>query len=511
MSIWKNAGANLKRGWLSWAALAAVMVFFVPIASAQSNQSDPSNLDSDQVAELVDLNGDRDPGNDPNGEELAVTASPLQTASASAQDSAPGEDIPTNYRQYINQMFEKMHKPFEFHGYMRAGVGINHRGGDNETFRPPTIFPQRWRLGNETDNYVEATFVNNWLNPQRDQDSAWFKTQLLITWITNEESNFADTTVALREAFAEAGNVIKSKPGLSFWAGQRYYRRHDIHIIDWYYLTNSGSGGGFQDLDLGFGKLHVAYMGGSDTDGGNVQPEEGRATKSGFDIRITDIQVPGGSGTLWLWPTYASNVADSNVGIAGGFIHFKGGLMGGFNKATVQFGLGPSSNFDTFGPVGQDQGTLSVRATDALVIQPSPELSMMATVAVDYLDNGVDDGAGRFQRLWATAGARPIYHFTQYLSVAAELGFEFVNIKGDGDVDQSGPLAKLTVAPQISPDMGFWGRPQIRAYASAFIWGSGLSDDPADATDAAFGSVGGDAFSDNTFGMNFGLQAESWW
>lgn len=477
----RNPGAKLKPSWLSSAALAAAltMIFAFPAFAQPEEGGDDASASEETVAE------------------------PVTTAEEPVIDtSAESAGVPTAYQDYVREMIDNMPKPFEFHGYMRAGYGITSKGTDNVSVTPPTIFPQRWRLGNENDNYVEAVFVNNWINPERESDSAWFKTQLLITWITNQDSNFDTTTVALRESFAQAGNVIKSKPGLSFWAGQRYYRRHDIHVIDWFYLSNSGYGGGFEDLDLGFGKMHVALMGGANNDPAN-NTGDGQPAKYGFDVRISDIKVPGGSGTLQLWPTYASNNdnVDGEVGIAAAFIHTKGGFMGGFNKAHIQFGTGPSSNFDTFDAFGQPGGRLGIRASDQLQIQPSPKLSLMGTVAFDYLDNGNDDGAGQFKRTWIAAGVRPIYHMTKYAAIAAELGLDFVNIDQDGDEnDISGPLIKFTVAPTITPGASFWGRPQIRAYASAFVWTSDLE-----------GQVGGGAFNTDTFGATFGVQAESWW
>lgn len=41
----------------------------------------------------------------------------------------------------------------------------------------------------------------------------------------------------------------------TIWAGKRFYQRHDVHMIDFYYWDISGHGAGIENIDLGFGKL----------------------------------------------------------------------------------------------------------------------------------------------------------------------------------------------------------------------------------------------------------------
>ena len=63
-----------------------------------------------------------------------------------------------------------------------------------------------------------------------------------------------------REAFIQAGNIFEGQPGAKFWAGERYYRRQHIEINDFYSLDMSGYGAGVEDLNVGIGKLAVAYL-----------------------------------------------------------------------------------------------------------------------------------------------------------------------------------------------------------------------------------------------------------
>lgn len=50
-------------------------------------------------------------------------------------------------------------------------------------------------------------------------------------------------------------NLIDWLPGSTLWAGKRFYQRHDVHMIDFYYWDISGPGAGLENVDLGFGKL----------------------------------------------------------------------------------------------------------------------------------------------------------------------------------------------------------------------------------------------------------------
>jgi maltoporin len=157
------------------------------------------------------------------------------------------------------EQLEQAEKAFEFHGYARSGFGLNGLGGQQVAFRAPGA-DAKYRLGNEAETYAELVFVNNWLNPEREKDKAWFKTEVLVMAATDNLSSFdSSSSFKFREAFAQAGNLL---PGYfreaKFWGGQRYYQRQDIHINDFWYLDMSGYGGGVEDIRLPRGKAAVA-------------------------------------------------------------------------------------------------------------------------------------------------------------------------------------------------------------------------------------------------------------
>jgi maltoporin len=399
----------------------------------------------------------------------------------------------------IRQMVTAMPKPFEFHGYIRSGFGINHLGGDQDAFQAPGAF-SKFRLGNETETYGEIGLDANWINP--DRSDTWFKTSVKIAIVAPRDSTFdLIDPFAVREGFAEAGKVLASHPEMTLWAGQRFYRRRDVHITDFFFNDMSGYGAGFQDLKVGNAKLSVAYLGGSI--GGNVS-DLGRFTKNTFDLRFSDIKLGNGNLELWLIPTIIAEgeavppgVIPSGIqnGIGGGVFYFMP-FMGGFHELSVSFGYGGAANLSTGLQDSIADGGWLLRFVDRATVQVNPQLSMMWTgvVQLDNRNGDAGDGSGD---LWLSAGARPVYSFTKYTGIAVEGGIDVVNAEGPGD---TGFVGKLTVAPLIRPGMDFWARPELRAYVTAAFW-----------NDAVQGVVGGPAYTDDTFGLTAGVQMESWW
>ena len=419
--------------------------------------------------------------------------------------------------EQVREMVIKMPKQYEFHGYMRSGFGINGHGGDQDTFGANNIGAfSKYRLGNETETYAEIGLDANWINP--DHSDAWFKTSMKVALVAPRNSTFdLINPFAVRESYAEAGHVLDSRPEMSFWAGQRFYRRRDVHIIDFFFNDMSGYGAGFQDMKVGDKmKLNVAYLGGSvEYAPGEPQSDLGRFAKNTLDIRLSDI--PAGPGTieLWLIPTLEFSGAVAGMTDVPGIHHgFGGGVffnmpfMGGFNEISAEFGAGGAANLST----GLDRGIADkgwlFRIVERAAVQASPQLSMMWT-GVFQLDNRNGSAGGSGGNLWISAGARPVYSFTKYTGIAVEGGFDIVKAEAIAPVTSTdmGFVGKLTVAPVIRPGMDFWARPELRVFATAAFWNEGARL----AGIAAGSPIGGAAYANDKFGLTFGVQGESWW
>src|SRR5215468_6382101 len=191
---------------------------------------------------------------------------------------------------------------FEFHGYLRSGYGLNSKGGQQVAFQAPGA-GAKYRLGNEAETYAELIFVNNWLNPEQESSKTWVKSEFMVEANTTNSANYANYSngagndqFRLREAFVQTGNILDSWPGAKFWAGERYYRRQHIDINDFYPLDMSGYGAGVEDLNLGVGKVAVAFLSGARTD---VITDNGNYAKSNIDFRLYGVKGPLGLWAGW--------------------------------------------------------------------------------------------------------------------------------------------------------------------------------------------------------------------
>ena len=408
-------------------------------------------------------------------------------------------------------------RPFEFHGYIRSGYGMNGEGGKMEAFKAPGAFA-KYRLGNEAETYGELALVNNWLREDNPLSAPYIRTTVMLSYNTGENFTFDSLTnhqqgndVALRQAFTEGGNIFPSVPDIRIWAGQRYYQRMDIHIDDFYYLDMSGYGAGIQDIPLDkFAKLHLAWLGGSVSD--YETDTHGRLAKQNIDLRLTDIHVPLGKLTLWfdysnvrggdvtnVFNSDGSTIhVQSSSGWAVGLFHRTGeeAFLGGYNQFSIQYGTGAAYNFqstlDSAGPNLDD--AWHFRVTDHFTIQPWKHFAVQAVALYDKIHFGGPDSDNR----WISVGARPVFFFNDRFSMALEAGVDWVKSEPLGT---DGHLWKVTFAPLvISRGEKFFSRPQLRLYVTYAGW----SDDFK-------GFVGGIPYADDTRGLSYGIQAEAWW
>lgn len=427
----------------------------------------------------------------------AETAQTLAQKTMDTYEKVIGSYSSDNLPYYVT-------KAFQFHGYLRSGAGVNGKGGKQVPFQAPGA-DAKYRLGNETETYGELDFIHNFVTKP---DVPFFDVEVRLAYHTEEHMSDdpAHDRFSVREAYVEAGNFPQTST-TKFWAGERFYRRLDIHINDFYTFDMSGYGGGAEDIPFFFGdsKLAVAYIGGSNDT--YEFGDTGFINKNSLDIRIYDFNVPLGKGMIWLVPSYVKggtytdeNDIDqeypSTSGGSIGFVHQHELASDGYNRATLQYGQGTGSNFS---PGVQDPtDTLgkawAFRATDSAVLQFNEKLSLMGDVIYQLKSNGEDSAAGL---TWISAGVRPEYMFTENFALAFEAGADYVDSEPD---DYNGVLYKITLAPTIKFNFLFFSRPEIRAYLTYATWGDGFK-----------GRVGGTPYQDDTAGLAAGLQAEAWW
>lgn len=395
---------------------------------------------------------------------------------------------------------------WEFHGYFRSGIGTTNEGGDQVCFQVPGV-RTKFRLGNECETYYEQAFAWKLFE---GEDAAYFKAYTTIAFVAAGQAEFEQATFfdfdgpALREAWIEAGNVVGGPfEGARWWAGKRFYRRHDVHINDWYFWDVSGPGAGVEDIPLFSSKLHVAVFQEAEDDPATQSVNEGGDATTRLDVRVSDIKInPGGALTLGAEARFANDNGtgpDLNTETGYGFtvLHFQDGVFGGFNKIVFQYGAGPSAT--DLGRIATDvtldDDVDAWRVVEQILIEPTPNFSALGTVTYEESDGG------NFPGDWFNIGGRGKFYITDYINVALEAGWDQFEPEGSSDERE---LFKVTLAPQLSAGRGFWVRPLLRAFVTYADWNGDAQDaNLAGGTDGVFG--------DSTDGWSFGFQAETWW
>ena len=439
--------------------------------------------------------------------------------------------INADQQQVVRARLESvLHNYIDFGAYFRAGYGRDNQGGPQAAFQAPGALA-KYRLGNEVENYGELIVGKDWylpgtfaldpkLRPDGTPEGPIAHAQMRLAFVDPYSSfnSGVDTQVTFPEVWGSIGNVIRSQPSLKFWAGNRFYRRHDIHIDDFFYYNMSGAGGGFEDLQLSFGKIAFAWIGAGSASGLYAEvPQPDPLNTAGFSkantvLSLYDVKVPFGTAEFGAVYSYASIGLDQygqsspdTRGFSVNAIHTSDKIFNDttVNKFSAQYGRGPgltfNSGFETVtAPIGtfiraDPNNAWRVRLTESFVMQMGPHFSLGPVLLYQYTDYGGHYG----RQQWFSAGARPIYHLNKYFGIAFEGGVDWVD---DQTLKQQGNLYKLTIAPQVALGDQFLSRPVIRAYATWAHW-----------SDNFVNKVGGQDFVGEDNGWGFGMQVETWW
>ena len=234
-------------------------------------------------------------------ESKADSGTILNTRILTDSEGKGGPPAPVLTEDFIKSLTRN----FVFAMYARAGFMFNGNGGGGTfQFVIPDNIGGEMRLGNEPDFYMEPTFIQNHiLGDGPDVADVMFRfTPNLFANVprfsflntTNGGTQGNGFNVGVREVFAEMKNVFKGAPEITFWGGQRFYDRYNIDPNDLFWLDSSGWGVGAYNIDLGFGKLYVAWLGGIEDNLnliGNSQQFNriGDQFQHTFDVRIKEI------------------------------------------------------------------------------------------------------------------------------------------------------------------------------------------------------------------------------
>ncbi|HGL3930281.1 TPA: maltoporin [Citrobacter koseri] len=411
----------------------------------------------------------------------------------------------------------------DFHGYARSGIGWTGSGGEQQCFQA-TGAQSKYRLGNECETYAELKLGQEvW---KEGDKSFYFDTN--VAYSVAQQNDWEATDPAFREANVQGKNLIDWLPGSTIWAGKRFYQRHDVHMIDFYYWDISGPGAGIENIDLGFGKLSLAATrsqeaGGSYTFSSQDIYNSSKDTANDvFDVRLAGLET-NPDGVLELGVDYGRANTTDDYRLADGAskdgwmftAEHTQSMLKGYNKFVVQYatdamttqGKGiPQGSFtgvdDSSNTVNNDinnNGSL-VRILDHGAISLGDRWDLMYVGMYQDIDR--DDNNGT---TWYTVGVRPMFKWTPIMSTLLEVGYD--NVKSQRTSDTNNQY-KITLAQQWQSGDSIWSRPAIRLFATYAKW------------DEKWGYDNGIAYKDTSAttysrGDNdewsFGAQMEIWW
>lgn len=416
----------------------------------------------------------------------------------------------------------------DFKGYARSGIGWTGSGGEQQCFQA-TGAGAKYRLGNECETYAELKLGQEvW---KEGDKSFYFDTN--VAYSVSQQNDWEATSPAFREANVQGKNLIDALPGATIWAGKRFYQRHDVHMIDFYYWDISGPGAGLENVDLGFGKLSLAATRSSESGGSVTFSSTGvydvvkDTANDVFDVRLAGLQT-NPDGMLELGFDYGRanktdnyryvNDNDSKDGWMFTAEHTQS-MLKGYNKFVLQYatdamttqgkgipqGTYQSGDYDDFVGGNNDGKLWRVLDHGAITLSEKWDLMYVGMYQKQDLDSklGTD---------WWTVGVRPMYKWTPIMSTLLEVGYDNVKSQQTGDRNSQ---YKITLAQQWQAGDSIWSRPAIRIFATYAKWDEKWGYIKNGDSVTRFAAANDSGFTTTSRGDNdewsFGAQMEIWW
>lgn len=402
----------------------------------------------------------------------------------------------------------------DFHGYARSGIGWTGSGGEQQCFKA-TGAQSKYRLGNECETYAELKLGQEvW---KEGDKSFYFDTN--VAYSVSQQNDWESTSPAFREANVQGKNLIEWLPGSTIWAGKRFYQRHDVHMIDFYYWDISGPGAGIENIDLGFGKLSLAATRSSESGGSGTFADRDQfgnrvydniVPNDVFDVRLAGLETNPG-GTLELGVDYGHTNIPDDYSLQPGAskdgwmltAEHTQSMLKGFNKFVLQYATDSMTSSGKGVPQGgsiNNDGSMW-RVLDHGAISLGDSWDLMYVGMYQDIDRDNNNGTQ-----WWTVGVRPMYKWTPIMSTLMEIGYD--NVKSQRTSDRNSQY-KVTLAQQWQAGDSIWSRPAIRVFATYAKWDEkwGYND-----SGVAYNDTSAKTFSrGDSDEWTFGAQMEIWW
>ena len=367
------------------------------------------------------------------------------------------------------------------------------------------------------------------------------------------------TDTDLEQLNIQIKGLIPNDPDAVVWGGKRHYQREDIHQLDVKYYNVSGLGGGLEYLQVGPGKLSLAWNEWGWVDENNRgyklydksksinvnyldaryagwAPWDGAWTEFGFTyVMPKKGEGDDRNGQVSFYEGYNGqfNLGDAYMATA----QFSQSFNGGWNKTIVQYTTGGLAHHAIdIGDLWMDFWHNSDNAKGLNIINTGvtticENLSMLHVVAYgvenhvseDYsvtsfygqkgdvsskLTKASENGYTPIDRKDSfRVVVRPSYQLTKYTRLLAEIGAYWNHTKYAGQDKVLERQQKYTLAYAIAPTADIFSRPEVRFFVT-YLHASDWDKTDANWTKGIRNADGDKYYKDNYI---FGIQAEAWW
>jgi len=395
-------------------------------------------------------------------------------------------------------------------GYIRTGVYTKPSGLTTGGYTLGGDL-QKFRLGNEGDNYFEIGIGVK----HKIGDAEWGCLFMPAYW-SGDGDSWGE--IGVRQLYLYISD-LSFAPGATFWVGPRYHRLVDFHIVDHFLITDdegNNLGAGVDDINVGLGKLNVSVYSSNglennhngadvvrvnDASRVNVQWHDipvnpgGKLTVTGAVIDGTfDQGSSGGALGLWHSQKFSKELTNNfflqgstgHANIEGGFYNLdsRSSSTDGSDCSLVSTATSPDGSTQFCSNKGADH---QYRIADGFNWQYGP---FGGQALVGYQTVKLDDGV---ETKDFSLGGRASYAITDNFKMLLEASYT----SRDKDGMDTQRLTKVTFAPTLALKPGFWARPELRFYISRVDWNDAAAADFGDGT--------------KTSATLFGIQLETWW
>lgn len=392
----------------------------------------------------------------------------------------------------------------EFHGYMRAGIGLNTEGGGEICFNLNGV--AHWRLGNECDYTIEPTLIYN--AAKSAEYGNWkvtFMPSVYRAYGQNElggdvedgSGTVIGSYAGTQELVTRFGQVFISSekiPALGnggVWAGRRFYDRVQLGINDHFLENHDSDGAGIENVEIGPAKFSYALLMNPRTNDVNTQEYE-------HAFRVTDIPTFGKDHSLDIY--FGRSGTSSSKDQVSGDPKVDGDdftRLGLYHKSNGLIGDGSTL-------IGFKVFTNDAKRDAFLAFQQTGNFGATAWDLIAEYHRNRNKTTDKDTNIF-TIGGRTDTQISGPFRFLAELGHDNVKTDGQGNAN----MTKLTLATAVSAGKDAGSRPTVRFFVTHARW-----NDEAKALLASSWTTGSrqaEVFMNSTSGTSIGAQAEAWW